>query len=95
MGVADFLKEHDNNNTNNRNRPLALVLYLSPDWHPDFGNLHITIRSANGSSNRNTLLLARSTPWHGLLASLRPSAKRAATTAGNHRRVVPRRLEAR
>lgn len=39
MGAGDFLKEHDDNN---RNRRLALVLYLSPDWTVDLGgSLHI------------------------------------------------------
>jgi hypothetical protein len=39
MGAADFLKEHDDDN---RNRRLALVVYLSPDWAPEFGGaLHI------------------------------------------------------
>ena len=39
MGVGDFLKEHDDSD---RNRRLALVLYLSPDWKPEFGGgLHI------------------------------------------------------
>lgn len=42
MGVGDFLKEHDDNN---RNRRLALVLYLSPGWKADFGGrLHILDR---------------------------------------------------
>ena len=40
MGAGDFLKEHDDNN---RNRRLALVLYLSPDWKSEFGGgLHIS-----------------------------------------------------
>jgi len=39
MGAADFLKEHDDNN---RNRRLALVLYLSPGWESELGgSLHI------------------------------------------------------
>ena len=39
MGVADFLKDHDDNN---RNRRLAPVLYLSPDWKREYGgSLHI------------------------------------------------------
>jgi hypothetical protein len=39
MGVGDFLKEHDDNN---RDRRLALVLYLSPGWSRDLGgSLHI------------------------------------------------------
>jgi hypothetical protein len=39
MGVGDFMKEHDDNN---RNRRLALVLYLSPGWLTNRGgNLHI------------------------------------------------------
>ena len=39
MGAGDFLLEHDDNN---RNRRLALVLYLSPDWTADLGgSLHI------------------------------------------------------
>jgi hypothetical protein len=39
MGAGDFLKEHDDNN---RDRRLALVLYLSPDWEREFGgSLHI------------------------------------------------------
>jgi hypothetical protein len=40
MGAGDFLKEHDDNN---RNRRLALVLYLSPEWKSEFGgSLHIS-----------------------------------------------------
>jgi hypothetical protein len=43
MGVGDFLKEHDDSE---RNRQLALVLYLSPGWKPEFGGgLHITDES--------------------------------------------------
>jgi hypothetical protein len=39
MGAGDFLKEHDDNN---RDRRLALVLYLSPNWTADLGgSLHI------------------------------------------------------
>jgi 2OG-Fe(II) oxygenase superfamily len=39
MGAGDFLKEHDDNN---RNRRLALVLYLSPGWRREYGGaLHI------------------------------------------------------
>jgi hypothetical protein len=39
MGAGDFLQEHDDNN---RNRRLALVLYLSPDWTAELGgSLHI------------------------------------------------------
>jgi hypothetical protein len=39
MGAGDFLREHDDNN---RNRRLALVLYLSPDWEAELGgSLHI------------------------------------------------------
>lgn len=34
MVAGDFLKAHDDDN---RNRVLALVLYLSPDWTPDYG----------------------------------------------------------
>ena len=34
MRAGDFLKAH---NDDNRNRVLALVLYLSPDWSPDLG----------------------------------------------------------
>ena len=34
MAAGDFLKEHDDDN---RNRRLALVLYLSPDWKPEYG----------------------------------------------------------
>jgi 2OG-Fe(II) oxygenase superfamily len=39
MGAGDFLREHDDNN---RNRRLALVLYLTPDWKAELGgSLHI------------------------------------------------------
>jgi 2OG-Fe(II) oxygenase superfamily len=34
MRAGDFLKPHSDDN---RNRRLALVLYLSPDWEPSFG----------------------------------------------------------
>jgi Rps23 Pro-64 3,4-dihydroxylase Tpa1-like proline 4-hydroxylase len=34
MRVGDFLKPHSDDN---RNRRLALVFYLSPDWQPSFG----------------------------------------------------------
>lgn len=34
MGTGDFLKEHDDDN---RNRRLALVLYLAPDWQAEYG----------------------------------------------------------
>jgi 2OG-Fe(II) oxygenase superfamily len=41
MGAGDFLKEHDDSD---RNRRLALVLYLSPDWKADLGgSLHIVL----------------------------------------------------
>lgn len=47
MGAGDFLKEHDDNN---RNRRLALVLYLSPGWKPEFGgSLHIVDPSGQES----------------------------------------------
>lgn len=36
MAAGDFLKSHDDNN---RNRRLALVLYLSPDWQPEYGGV--------------------------------------------------------
>jgi hypothetical protein len=39
MKASDFLRAHDDNN---RNRRVALVLYLSPGWKPEFGgSLHI------------------------------------------------------
>lgn len=39
MGPGDYLRPHTDDN---RNRRLALVLYLSPAWEPDFGgSLHI------------------------------------------------------
>ncbi|MDP8908479.1 MAG: 2OG-Fe(II) oxygenase [Chloroflexota bacterium] len=48
MGTGDFLKEHDDDN---RNRRLALVLYLSPDWKPDYGgSLKIVDRDGNEST---------------------------------------------
>ena len=34
MKAGDYLRPHDDDN---RNRVLALVLYLSPDWEPDYG----------------------------------------------------------
>ena len=45
MGVGDFLKPHDDDN---RNRRLALVLYLAPDWAPELGGeLHIADKDGN------------------------------------------------
>lgn len=47
MAVGDFLKSHDDDN---RNRRLALVLYLSPDWTRDLGgSLHIVDPSGEES----------------------------------------------
>lgn len=34
MQAGDFLKSHDDDN---KNRTLAIVLYLSPDWTPEYG----------------------------------------------------------
>jgi hypothetical protein len=34
MQAGDFLKSHDDDN---KDRVLALVLYLSPDWQPEYG----------------------------------------------------------
>lgn len=43
MAAGDFMKDHDDNN---RNRRLALVLYLSPDWSEEMGgSLHIVDQS--------------------------------------------------
>lgn len=39
MGTGDFLKPHDDDN---RNRRVAIVIYLSPEWAPDLGGaLHM------------------------------------------------------
>lgn len=47
MQAGDFLRTHDDDN---RNRRLALVLYLSPDWRPEFGgNLEIVDPDGNAS----------------------------------------------
>jgi hypothetical protein len=43
MGAGDFMKDHDDNN---RNRRLAIVLYLPPDWSEELGgSLHIVDQS--------------------------------------------------
>lgn len=48
MTAGDFLKPHDDNN---RNRRLALVLYLSPDWKPEYGGaLKIADPAGDGES---------------------------------------------
>jgi hypothetical protein len=45
MGRGDFLKAHDDDN---RNRRLALVIYLSPGWDPAFGGaLHVVDATGN------------------------------------------------
>ena len=47
MEIGDFLKSHDDDN---RNRRLALVLYLSPDWQSaQGGTLHIVDGTGNES----------------------------------------------
>ena len=47
MAVGDFLNAHDDNN---RNRRLALVLYLSPGWTREYGgSLHIVDEDGNES----------------------------------------------
>lgn len=47
MRAGDFLRSHDDDN---RNRRIALVLYLTPDWTPDYGgSLHIVDPSGNES----------------------------------------------
>jgi hypothetical protein len=47
MRAGDFLKPHDDNN---RNRRLALVLYLSPSWKPEHGGaLHIVDQDGSES----------------------------------------------
>ena len=58
MTAGDFLKQHDDNN---RNRRLALVLYLSPDWKPEYGgSLKIADPAGDGEStvaaNYNSLV---------------------------------------
>jgi len=43
MRAGDFLREHDDDN---KDRRLALVLYLTPDWKPSFGGaLHMRDRN--------------------------------------------------
>lgn len=48
MKAGDFLKSH---NDNNRNRSLALVIYLSPDWSPRFGGT-LDIVDSQGRATR-------------------------------------------
>ncbi len=45
MVAGDFLKPHDDDN---HNRALALVLYLSPDWTPDYGGTLKIIEPGGG-----------------------------------------------
>jgi 2OG-Fe(II) oxygenase superfamily len=47
MQAGDFLKSHDDDN---RNRVLALVLYLSPAWKPEFGG-SLKISDADGNES--------------------------------------------
>jgi len=48
MDAGDFLRPHDDNN---RDRRLALVLYLSPGWQPDFGGtLHVVDEAGTDSA---------------------------------------------
>ena len=78
MGVGDFLKPHDDNN---RNRRLALVLYLSQGWRPEYGGtLHILDEDENESvvdARYNSLVafdtLAGTTHY---VAPIRPAAGR-------------------
>lgn len=46
MGRGDFLKDHDDSD---RNRRLALVLYLSPGWTPELGG-SLRIVAADGQT---------------------------------------------
>jgi Rps23 Pro-64 3,4-dihydroxylase Tpa1-like proline 4-hydroxylase len=45
MRVGDFLKSHSDDN---RDRRLALVLYLTPDWQPNFGG-ELRVVEKNGA----------------------------------------------
>ena len=47
MASGDFLKEHDDNN---RDRRLALVLYLTPDWRPEYGGSLTIVDPSGGES---------------------------------------------
>lgn len=47
MQAGDFLRTHDDDN---RNRRLALVLYLSPGWRPEFGG-SLEIVDPDGSAS--------------------------------------------
>jgi len=50
MSAGDFLRPHSDDN---RNRRVALVIYLSPDWKEEFGGvLHVV----NGAANRTDIL---------------------------------------
>ena len=49
MGAGDFLKAHDDDN---RNRRLALVLYLTPDWKPEYGG---SLKIVDASGNESTV----------------------------------------
>ena len=49
MGAGDFLKAHDDDN---RNRRLALVLYLSPDWSGDDGG---SLKIVDPDGNESTI----------------------------------------
>jgi Rps23 Pro-64 3,4-dihydroxylase Tpa1-like proline 4-hydroxylase len=45
MSTGDFLRPHSDDN---RNRRVALVIYLSPDWQPSFGGaLHLIDKEGN------------------------------------------------
>jgi Rps23 Pro-64 3,4-dihydroxylase Tpa1-like proline 4-hydroxylase len=46
--VGDFLLAHDDAN---RNRRVALVMYLTPAWRPDFGGA-LSMTAADGSVDR-------------------------------------------
>ena len=49
MGAGDFLNAHDDDN---RNRRLALVVYLSPDWKADYGG---SLKIVDGDGNESTV----------------------------------------
>ena len=44
MAMGDYMGEHDDDN---RNRRLAIVLYLSPDWRPEYGGA-LRVRNPKG-----------------------------------------------
>ncbi|CAN5749980.1 hypothetical protein BH18ACT15_BH18ACT15_13530 [soil metagenome] len=46
MATDDYMGEHDDDN---RNRRLAIVLYLTPEWRPEYGGA-LKVRDADGNA---------------------------------------------